>query len=66
LVIVIRHNIFYEKKKGKGELLFMIYNVLYVIAYNDHIKTELYFIALSKKYIKKRRRDIGQMCHETK
>ena len=28
-------------KKGKWELLFIIYNVLYVIAYNDHIKTEL-------------------------
>jgi hypothetical protein len=41
------------KKKGKRELLFIIYNVLYVIACNDHIKTELYFIALSKKYIKK-------------
>ena len=29
------------KKKGKQELLFIIYNVLYVIACNDHIKTEL-------------------------
>ena len=28
-------------KKGKLELLFIIYNVLYVIAWNDHIKTEL-------------------------
>jgi hypothetical protein len=27
-------------KKGKCELLFIIYNVLYVIACNDHIKTE--------------------------
>jgi hypothetical protein len=28
-------------KKGKWELLFIIYDVLYVIACNDHIKTEL-------------------------
>jgi hypothetical protein len=28
-------------KKGKWVLLFIIYNVLYVIACNDHIKTEL-------------------------
>jgi hypothetical protein len=32
LVIVIRHNIFFFMKKGKWELLFIIYNVLYVIA----------------------------------
>jgi hypothetical protein len=36
LVMVIRHKIFYEKKKGE----FIIYIVLYVIACNDHIKTE--------------------------
>jgi hypothetical protein len=40
LVIAIRHNICYEKK-GKWELLFIIYNILFVIACNDHIKTEL-------------------------
>ena len=40
LVIVIRHNIFFEKI-GKWELLFIIYNVLYVIACKDHIKTGL-------------------------
>ena len=34
----IRHNKFYEKKRA---LLFIIYKVLYVIACNDHIKTEL-------------------------
>ena len=28
-------------KKEKWELLFIIYNVLYVIACNDHITTEL-------------------------
>jgi hypothetical protein len=39
LVKVIRHNIFYFMKKGKWELLLIIYNVLYVIAScNDHIK----------------------------
>jgi hypothetical protein len=27
-------------KKGKWELLFIIYNELYAIACNDHIKTE--------------------------
>jgi hypothetical protein len=37
LVIAIRHSIFYFMKKGKWELLFIIYNVLYVIAScNDH------------------------------
>ena len=29
---------YFMEKKGKWELLFIIYNVLYAIACNDHIK----------------------------
>ena len=36
--MVIRHNIFNEKKENKN--LYIISNVLYVISCNDHIKTE--------------------------
>ena len=44
-----------NRKRRIAVKVFIIYNVLFVIACNDHIKTGLQFIVLSKKYMKKKR-----------
>ena len=49
-----------NRKRRIAVKVFIIYNVLFVIACNDHIKTGLQFIVLSQKYIKKE--DILDRC----